>query len=341
MARKKAHEEHANHEAWAIPYGDLLTLLLALFVVLYSMSSVNEGKYRVLSDSLNEAFGGRPRSPLPIQIGDHAPKSSSQSRYISVIPRRASADDLSGVRDASQTRSPGIDFGVIRSMRPPLPGTGSGDETGNLARMAAGVRQAMGDLIAKNMVVVRQSQHALEIEIRTDILFPSGVAQISAGAQPVLARLAEIVKPFPNFIRIEGHTDNVPISTTAFPSNWQLSAARAASVVSLFIVQGVEPARMSVAGFAEFHPVADNATEEHRKLNRRVKIVVLSAENASAAGYGEGGEVPPAAGSEAGPEPAGASPAPVPAAGGPSGEAPASPAHTLISPGPFAATPPT
>ena len=275
--RKKAHEDHANHEAWAIPYGDLVTLLLALFVVLYSMSSVNEGKYRVLSDSLNEAFGGRPRSPRPIQIGDHETHGANVAQRINVIARRGAAAANPNDKSATDLRSPGVDFGLLRSLRDPANGGDTGGKTAktNLQHMADDVQSSMRELIDRKLVVVRQNAFSLEIEIRTDILFPSGVAQLSDAAQPVLAKVSASLRPYPNPIRIEGHTDNMPISTTAFPSNWQLSAARAASVVALFMQNGVDPTRMIVAGFGEYHPVASNDTADGRNRNRRVLIVVL------------------------------------------------------------------
>jgi chemotaxis protein MotB len=243
--RKRAHEEHANHEAWAIPYGDLVTLLLALFVVLYSMSSVNEGKYRVLSDSLNEAFGGAPRSATPIQIGDNTPRSPAP---------------------AVKERTPR----PVAPVKVALPG-GERD----IRRMADEVQRAMADLIDRQQVTVRANGLTLEIEIRADILFPSGVAEVSLAARPVLARVSSILKGFPNEVRVEGHTDNLPIATRAFPSNWQLSSARAASVVALFMAEGLAPQRMSVAGFGEYQPKAGNDTADGRNQNRRVLIVVL------------------------------------------------------------------
>lgn len=251
MARKKGHEEHANHEAWAIPYGDLVTLLLALFVVLYSMSSVNEGKYRVLSDSLNEAFGGRPRAATPIQIGSKT--DPGNAAIVNLAPKQAGPTQ----RKIADPRIAAIK---------------------ELQKMSDQVQAAMGDLIDRRLIRVRRTELALEIEIGSDILFPSGVADISASARPVLVRLAAILKPFPNEIRVEGHTDNVPIATIAYPSNWQLSSARAASVVTLFMSQDVAPARMSVAGFGEFHPLDTNDTIDGRNRNRRVLIVVPRAE---------------------------------------------------------------
>lgn len=261
MARKRAHEDHTNHEAWAIPYGDLVTLLLALFVVLYSMSSVNEGKYRVLSDSLNEAFGGRPRSPSPIQVGDHAQRGVVPA-IIDLVPRPG------GIKARNQ----------VSPVKPPLPVRGGAHD---IRRMADEVQRAMADLIDRRQVTVRNTGLTLEIEIRADILFPSGVADVSGAARPVLARVSSILKDFPNPVRVEGHTDNVPIATATFPSNWQLSSARAASVVALFMNEGLAPQRMSVAGFGEYQPKAGNDTAEGRNQNRRVLIVVLGTPEAA------------------------------------------------------------
>ncbi|PLW83957.1 flagellar motor protein MotD [Kineobactrum sediminis] len=260
MARKKRHEEHANHEAWAIPYGDLVTLLLAFFVVMYSISSVNEGKYRVLSDSMVAAFKGSPRSTQPIQIGDKRPAGSADQAQLGAIP-------------------PGT---VSRSSfsLPPLPDAPA-DSGGGEARMeimADDIRKALAELIELDQVRVRQTPLWVEVEINTDLLFPVGIAQVASAATPTLERLAEILQPLPNRVRIEGHTDDVPISTVRFPSNWELSAARASSVVRLFQERGVAPVRMAAIGLGEFSPVADNISTEGRNRNRRVTIIILASD---------------------------------------------------------------
>jgi chemotaxis protein MotB len=117
----------------------------------------------------------------------------------------------------------------------------------------------------------------LEIEINTDILFPSGAGAFAATAEPVLDKLAEVLRPFPNPIRVEGHTDDRPIHTGAFPSNWELSAARAASVVHQFTKQGIDPLRLEIVGFGEFHPRQPNDSSDGRNANRRVAVLVLEA----------------------------------------------------------------
>ena len=275
MAKKHKHEDHINHEAWAIPYGDLITLLLAFFVVMYSMSSVNEGKYRVLSDSLNAAFGGAPRSPTPIQVGPNAQSSSSDPKP-RVMP---GAPPQPGVRGTMQALK-----------RPDLPGlmptrlSGDGGlqpmvgtrEREQLEKMSEDVHAALGDLILEKQVIVRRHEEWLEIEIQTDILFASGSARLGDAAGGVLDRLADVLGDFDNRLRIEGHTDNVPIATREFPSNWELSSARAASVVHRFMARGVEPRRMTVLGLSEYHPVADNVDDQGRNRNRRVVVVVLA-----------------------------------------------------------------
>jgi chemotaxis protein MotB len=276
MARKKKHEEHQNHEAWAIPYGDLVTLLFALFTVMYAMSSVNEGKYRVLSDSLVAAFRGTPKTDVPITIskdssGKGGDKKLSGMRPTALMKLR----DPRPVPPSSGTA--GGQLGASDSTDGALLGThGKVDEPGKaLFQMADAVREALQGLIDKNLVHVRQTPTSLEVEIKTDILFPSGVAKIQPTARPVLETVAGILKPFPNQIRVEGHTDNRPIATQAFPSNWELSAARAANVVQLFSKAGVDPLRMQVLGLGEFRPTASNDTLDGRNTNRRVVIVVL------------------------------------------------------------------
>lgn len=279
MARKHKHEEHLNHEAWAIPYGDLVTLLLALFVVMYAVSSVNEGKFRVLSDALSQAFGGPPRSLRPIQIGENKSRGSDNDQKMSVLPTPAIDQTLGGVMRDLHT--PSSLPGKLKTLIPQHDNNSRGN-TGykegmkNLQQISEQVQSSMSELIKQGMIVVRHGETWLEVEIKTDILFSSGSAEVASLAQPTLQRLVQILKPFPNVIRIEGHTDNVPINTRVFPSNWELSAARAASVVHLFTQQGLEPTRLSVEGLGEYRPAADNSTAEGRNRNRRVVLVILA-----------------------------------------------------------------
>lgn len=266
MARKKKHEEHVNAEAWAIPYGDLVTLLFALFTVMYAMSSVNEGKFRVLSDSMIAAFRGAPKSMQPVNIGEKQNGKGGDKPLTGVTPTV-----LMKLKDGQSKKG-----GDLTPRDPSLPeGSNKADLPGALIRMERQVQNAMQALIEAKLVSVKRENMWLEIEINTDILFSSGSSGFSDDAVAVLDKLAEVLKPFPNPIRVEGHTDDRPIKTAAFPSNWELSASRAASVVHEFTKEGIDPLRLEIVGFGQFHPRQPNATAEGRNANRRVSVLVL------------------------------------------------------------------
>ena len=287
MARKHVHEEHANHEAWAIPYGDLVTLLLAFFVVMYAISSVNEGKYRAVSDSLNAAFGGPPRSIEPVQLGRTQRLGSSFDRPSMVtagaktgpaptsmmiqqrlqqtmdIPRYSTGPDI-------QAHGGALDGGISGQ------GAGRGAE-GELVSLGRDIQQALSDLVQKNLVTLRRGANYLEVEIQSDILFASGVAAPSTAATDTIRKLAAVLREVPNAMRVEGYTDDQPIRSALFPSNWELSTARAASVVHILAAEGIAQSRLGIVGYGEFQPIADNATVEGRNANRRVMLVILAA----------------------------------------------------------------
>src|SRR6201994_2507706 len=281
MARKKKHEDHVNHEAWAIPYGDLVTLLFALFTVMYAMSSVNEGKFRVLSDAMIAAFNGAPKSMRPLNMGEPEPGKGGEKPLIGITPTAL------------------IKVKAIEDSPHPIPTPTPMDVPGSLIRMEREVQNAMRALIDAKLITVRRENMWLEIEINTDILFPSGSGTFSTSAEPVLDKLAEVLKPFPNPIRVEGHTDDRPIHTAAFPSNWELSAARAASVVHQFTAQGIDPMRLEIVGFGQFHPRQPNNSVDGRNANRRVAVLGLEAGGPGAAPTARATDATPAAAGEA------------------------------------------
>lgn len=259
MARKHEHEDHVNHEAWAIPYGDLVTLLLAFFVVMYATSSVNEGKYKVLSDSLNAAFRGAPRTTKPISIGHKPTRTKRDDTVAGITPGQVIK--LEAEKNAEQLAQQTLaDSTALQA---------------HLQKMSDDLESAMQELIDKEMIRIQRAPSWVEVEIKADILFPSGSAEIESSAMAVLDRIAVILAARPYPIRIEGHTDTRPIKTSQFPSNWELSASRAARIVRLFEGHGIASSRMVVAGMGENRPLADNSTEEGRNRNRRVTIVIL------------------------------------------------------------------
>lgn len=293
MARRKRHEEHEHHEAWAIPYGDLVTLLLAFFVVMYSMSEVNDGKYRVLSNSLSEAFGGTP----------HATSGNALDTTLKPIELILPDEQVSGMIAAGlpdhhllagpdkpkpAQAAPAVvaaSAPLASSAQPPAPAAATNaQEQQELEQVSDDVSTALQSLIASGQVHVRRYGSWIAVDISTDILFDSGVAHLSPAAIQALERLAAALAPWPNAVRVEGHTDDRPIRTSAFPSNWELSAARAASVVHLFMDHGIAPQRLAVVGFGQYRPVMPNTTTEGRNANRRVAVVILGRDAAPEAG---------------------------------------------------------
>jgi chemotaxis protein MotB len=313
MARRKHHEEHANHEAWAIPYGDLVTLLLAFFVVMYAVSSVNEGKYRVMADALNAAFGGKPHSISPIQLGQMQMRGSAFDRPSiatpaskAIGPAAAMPVNMRSVRQVMDMPT----FGQ-RYRKPPPPGHGgAGREGDQLQSLGRRVQDALSELVRRKLVIVRRTHSYLEVEIQSDVLFDSGVAVPRPVARAAIRTLAQVLRDEPNAMRVEGYTDDRPIHTLQFNSNWELSAARAASVVHMMIDGGVAPARLEVVGYGDQHPVSDNATERGRNANRRVQLVIMAAPDAVDAGHEAGTLLADGADVLPGPAPVAQPPAP-------------------------------
>jgi chemotaxis protein MotB len=278
MPRKKRHEDHLNHEAWAIPYGDLVTLLLAFFVVMYAISSVNEGKYRVLSDSLFAAFRGAPRTMEPVQVGEKQVGSGADVKTTLVEQAMIQGQPRSMLAPLPVKNAPDA-----KQAEAALLNARQSQRAKALQQVADQVARAMDDLVKANLVVVRRTDFWIEVEIKTDILFPSASAQLEPNAVGVIEKLGEALAPYPNPIRVEGHTDNRPIKTVAFISNWELSAARAGSVVRVMASKGVDPSRLAVIGYGENRPHAPNDTVDGRNSNRRVVVVILSADMSSQA----------------------------------------------------------
>jgi chemotaxis protein MotB len=275
MARKHAHEEHQNHEAWAIPYGDLVTLLLAFFVVMYAVSSVNEGKYRVLSDSLAEAFGGKPRSMAPVQVGKFQQRGSAADKADIIaqkLPRGLLTSnvlrDLPNMPKMRMLPSKNMSASEERALQ---------RAEARLERIAVRIEDALKPLIDQNLVKMERRSLWIEVEIKADILFSSGEANPRPEAEGTIIRVADILNDVPNTLRVEGYTDNRPISTATFPSNWELSAARAASVVHVFASRGVNESRMAIVGYGEQRARAGNDSDEGRNANRRVVLVIMAA----------------------------------------------------------------
>ncbi len=230
---KKKHEEHENHERWLVSYADFITLLFAFFVVMYSVSSVNEGKYRVLSDSLVKSFSNSKAMGNPTVLD--LPISQSRQLVVKEKPE-ASTNARSYLKVANAITT---------------------------AKIPEGVK-------------VTSTERGLSIRIKDDALFETGSADINPKVREFLDLVAGLIKDLPNQVAVEGHTDNQPIRTAEFPSNWDLSTARANTLVRYLIDRHqMAGRRFSSTGFAGTRPIESNQTEEGRSSNRRVELVVL------------------------------------------------------------------
>ena len=266
MSRKRRTEEHENHDRWLVSYADFITLLFAFFVVMYSISSVNEGKYRVLSDSLVAAFREPARNLEPVQISElmWVPAGSETVLNDSASMSELFKEPLTELKQSTAQIPLPVDEGLDEAVQ----------------TLADSIEASMSDLVDDDLIKVRRDKRWIEIEIKSSILFTSGSAVLATQSMPVLEELAGKFRPLDNVIHVEGFTDNVPINNFEFLSNWELSAARAASVVHLFTRLGIAPRRMAAIGYGEFRPVASNATADGRAKNRRVVLVIMSGSDA-------------------------------------------------------------
>jgi chemotaxis protein MotB len=357
--RKKVLEDVNNHDRWMVSYADFITLLFAFFVVMYSISSVNEGKYRTLSLSLGTAFSNK-QEKLLNPVRDKTSFTAVQPMLLDnpliyrpiisldnpavifkpVIPLGKPASTVKSIlldKPAATFKSISLDnpaeiFKPIplddpaKTFKPvplddpaktfkPVPldnpaaifksillgnpaaifksilsdhqttvevekkrelSEGILNERRQLNHVSDQLEKALGSFINAKLVSIKRNDYWIALEMNSELLFLSGEATLSKKAQLVLEKIAKVINPLPNAINIEGHTDDIPINTLKFPSNWDLSSARATSVVQEFVKAGVNPTRLSAIGYGEFHPIGNNKTEEGRFKNRRVTLVLMS-----------------------------------------------------------------
>ena len=241
--RRKRHEEHSNHERWLVSYADFITLLFAFFVTLYAISQVDAKKMTTLAQSMQAAFDTR--------------TFDAGSRKLSL----------------SEGITPG--FEQLKLIEPANPMLAGPDLS--LQQVRGIVQQRLVKEDSLDRVRLTQDRRGLVISLSEAGFFDSGAATMKDSSLRVLDAIADSVLQVPNQIRIEGHTDNTPIHTEQFPSNWELSTARATQVIAYLTRRfPFQASRLSAAGYGEHRPVAKNATPEGRALNRRVDLVVLS-----------------------------------------------------------------
>jgi chemotaxis protein MotB len=236
-ARKKFDDEPENHERWLISYADFITLLFAFFVVMYAISAVNIGKYKVFSDALGNAFGGQgSATPVNTQVQNLPIPNPGLKRRTELLRK----------------------------------------EKEQMTRLAQDLLSTMAPLVKEGKVRVTQNSRGVSVEINASVLFDPGEARLMPESVEALRAVANLLKSDGHDVQVEGHTDNQPIANPRYPSNWELSSVRASSVVRLFIDAGVAPTRLTAVGFSSNQPVADNDTPLGRARNRRVAVTILS-----------------------------------------------------------------
>ncbi len=228
-----------------VSYADFITLLFAFFVVMYGISSVNEGKYKVFSVAVNQAFGSNGKAGE----GSAIHLTEEEQYFKSLVDRR-------NARLAEKQRK----------------------QNERMQNLAKKLDESMAPFVKKGQMNVSQTGRGVELEINASALFNVGEAALQSEARQTLADVAKVLSSEDFAIEVEGHTDNLPISTPQFPSNWELSSARASSVVRLFIEQGIVAKRLTAKGAADNLPVLPNDTPEGRARNRRVTITILTPE---------------------------------------------------------------
>lgn len=274
MGKKKheEHEEHVNHEAWVIPYADMVTLLFALFLVLFATGlEADQGKLTELAGTVRTEFGIA--SVLP--GGSGLLPANPQA-----IPASTLLDELAflGGVDLNGDGQPDAD---------PYTGDGDGDGPQRLEDLDA---QLDADLVDAGLdpdaVELHRDARGITVDITADgILFASGTATLTDGGRELINLVVPLLTGIPNHVVVEGHTDDVPIATATFPSNWELSSARAGAVLRhLLAVDALPATQLSAAGYGDTRPIADNGTAQGRATNRRVEIVVVNTTQVGGAG---------------------------------------------------------
>lgn len=257
MRRKRA-QEHENHERWLISYADFVTLLFAFFVVMFSSSQVDKRKVGKMALAMQVAFqnlGVFESSNTHIPLSQTQPMPFSTAQMVDNLTMNTVLGRVASSTSGAIIPAPGVV---------------------NLADLRHRLEEVLKPQILQKLVAVHSNPDSLVLSLRELGFYDSGSATLRPDAGAVIARVAQVLISTPCTLRIEGNTDNVPIHSAEFPSNWELSTTRATNLVRLFITKfGFNPERLSAAGYSQYHPVASNATAAGRAMNRRVDIVIL------------------------------------------------------------------
>ncbi|MFZ3130852.1 MAG: flagellar motor protein MotB [Desulfosporosinus sp.] len=264
MSRKRGHEaEKDNGERWLLTYSDLITLLMIFFVVLYSMSKVDAQRFAAVAESLNKALGGGTPAKIELSASPVGP-----SLFQTGTPSSKTTVPGNG-KDPNDTDHTKPDSSANASQ-------GNGDtEKMSIDAIKAKLDKFAADNGIQSTLVSTIEERGLVVSIQETLLFESGSADITARARDILNKITTVLAVAPNQIKVEGHTDNLPINTAKFPSNWELSVIRSINVVHILQYDGISPNRLSAVGYGEFRPISSNDTDAGRGKNRRIDLIIL------------------------------------------------------------------
>ena len=240
--RHNLNKESENSDRWLVSYADFITLLFAFFVVMYSVSQVNEGKFKILSETLTDAFAQPERSLQPIQIGE--------------------------VNKADTTTSGDKTYPTDYMGEPATIETDMAFEA-----LKEDLQTSYKGLIEDDLIKIRSNQDSVALEFKSDNMFESGEATVNPRFMPLILDIVAKYRGSDNALQIQGYTDNIPVNTRQFPSNWALSSARASSFAMILERNGIDPKRLTVEGYGEHQPRESNDTPEGRASNRRLVVV--------------------------------------------------------------------
>ena len=260
MYRHKEHHQQIEQEQldrWLVSYADYMTLMFALFVVLYAMSIIKEEEYSVLADSLTKLF------EKPAQSGTGLPGNS-----VLTVPAPRSELDLHG-SSLDSAKGPTLVADATRLSEVSERQLGS-----PLQSVEQQLRKALANLLEQGVAKVKQDDNWLSIELSSGLLFASGSATTTSSAQTLLSEITRIINPINNYIRVRGYTDDQPINNELFASNWELSVSRATSVLRLLEQLGTAPQRMAIEGYGQYYPFTPNDSPQGRAANRKVVIAI-------------------------------------------------------------------
>ncbi|HWS35061.1 MAG TPA: flagellar motor protein MotB [Actinoplanes sp.] len=275
--KHEEHEEHVNHERWLVSYADMMTLLFVLFVVLFSMSDVNQKKFAQLAQGLQQGFGSKSAA----FSGNYAPLdgASNMAQVVQIDPGANPGDGTSGTEGLSKTQQEAVDRALKAEGRKKASANAekAAQEAENLKAIERKIADALAakDLLGSAKFTIDQRGLVVTV-VTNEVVFAGNRADLRPGGEKILNAIAPTLAKLPNSIEVDGHTNQLKATTTFYPSGWELSSARASTTVRFLAEHGLPKKRLSAVGFSDTKPLIDPKDPRSITMNRRVDVVVLT-----------------------------------------------------------------